>query len=456
MKVLVINQCSTNKGDRAVLFFVLRELVRNGVDQITVSASNPEYWQDKPDFPGGAVRVVPWGWDISRRKGVGLWGKVIHRVRKLILPRRICFPLVRNALIAGKPAERLAGEPAAHLAGKRPWYLRFIVNRQYLETIEQADLVLSTGGHHITTMFVPDAVTPQIFDMAVALLCGKRLVLWSQSIGPFDFASAKSKLMVQRLLAGAEQIFTRDEASADQIRRMGVSLERVSRTFESVFGLCDVVKSPARPSERSAVMGVAVYVYVRRPRTNCTKAHEKEHRNKGTKAQRLKEHENYARCFAPLIDHAIEAGYKVRFFPMELAGTDRACIEAVINSVDKKENCEILEGFPGTCEHLNDVARCRMFVGHKTHSQVFSLVAATPLLAVAYHKKTEDFMAQFGLERHCVDDAQISAGKLIEMFDEINNNLDAISHKQQEVGSKICAQVKDDFAKMIEKLKIEN
>ena len=44
MKALVINQCSTNKGDRAVLFFVLRELSRNGIDQVTVSASNPEYW----------------------------------------------------------------------------------------------------------------------------------------------------------------------------------------------------------------------------------------------------------------------------------------------------------------------------------------------------------------------------------------------------------------------------
>ncbi len=239
--------------------------------------------------------------------------------------------------------------------------------------------------------------------------------------------------MVQKILAGAQQIFIRDEASAEQIRRMGVSLERVSRTFESVFGLCDIVKSRAGPSERQPVMGVAVYVYVR--------------------ANRLKEHENYTRCFAPLLDHAIKAGYKVRFFPMELGGTDRACIEAVISSVDKKENCEILEGFPGTCEHLNAVARCRMFVGHKTHSQIFSLVAATPLLAVAYHKKTEDFMAQFGLEKYCLDDAQISAEKLIEMFDEINNNLDAISHKQQEVSSKFCAQVKRDFARMIEEVR---
>jgi len=281
-------------------------------------------------------------------------------------------------------------------------------------------------------MFVPDAVTPQIFDMAAALLYDKPLVLWSQSIGPFIFKSPKSRLMVQKILSGASQIYIRDEASAEQIRKMGVSLEHVSKTCESVFGLCDIVKSRIRPSERAEVMGVAVYVH--------------------TRANRLKEHEEHRRYFASLIDHAIEAGYKVRFFPMELQGTDRPCIEAVINNVVQKENCEIVEGFPGTSDHINAVAQCKMFVGHKTHSQIFSLVAATPLLAVAYHKKTEDFMAQYGLENYCITDEQINAEKLIELFDKINNNLDSINRKEEVVGSKMCTQVNQDFSNMIKQV----
>jgi polysaccharide pyruvyl transferase WcaK-like protein len=281
-------------------------------------------------------------------------------------------------------------------------------------------------------MFVPDAVTPQIFDMAAALLYDKPLVLWSQSIGPFSFKSPKSRLMVQKILSGASRIFIRDEASADQIKKMDVSLEHVSKTRESVFGLCDIVKSRIRPSERPEVMGVAVYVH--------------------TRANQLKEHEEHRRYFASLIDHAIEAGYKVRFFPMELQGTDRHCIEAVINNVGKKENCEIVEGFPGTSDHINAVAQCKMFVGHKTHSQIFSLVAATPLLAIAYHKKTEDFMAQFGLEKYCIADAQLSTEKLIQLFGEINNNLDTINQKEEEAGSKMCVQVREDFARMIEQV----
>jgi len=81
-------------------------------------------------------------------------------------------------------------------------------------------------------------------------------------------------------------------------------------------------------------------------------------------------------------------------------------------------------------------------------------VAATPLLAIAYHKKTEDFMVQFGLDKYCITDAQNSAEKLIELFDEMNNNLDSINQKEQEVGSKMCMQVREDFARMIKQVPV--
>jgi len=82
-------------------------------------------------------------------------------------------------------------------------------------------------------------------------------------------------------------------------------------------------------------------------------------------------------------------------------------------------------------------------------------VAATPLLAIAYDKKTEDFMAQFGLEKYCITDTHLGAEKLIKLFDEINNNLDSINQKEQEIGSKTCTQVKEDFARMIEQVREE-
>ena len=413
MNVLVINQCSTNKGDRAVLYFVLRELKANGLGRVTVSASNPEYWRDKPDFPDMDVNVIAWGWDVSRKKNVSFVGKVFHLFWKVKLHRRVHFPLVRNALIAGKC----------------PWYLRFLVNKKFLDAVEKADLVVSTGGHHLTTIIAGSIRTPQIFEMAVALLYGRPLLLWSQSVGTFDFKSPESGPMIRKILSSAEQIFIRDEASQQEIRKLGVSLEHVSKTPESVFGLYDVVKSRTLPGDRPNVMGISVWT--------------------GNK-QNPSAWEHYVGTFAALIDHAIENhGYKVRFFPMEMQGADRPCIEDIIKKVRRKQDCEIVEGYPGTVDHINAIAQCKMFVGHKTHSQIFSLVAATPLLAVAYHKKTEDFMAQFGLDDYCIVDAQLSAEVLIKIFERINNNLDQISQKQQEVASKMYEQIGRDFKRMI-------
>ena len=414
MNVLVINQCSTNKGDRAVLYFVLRELKANGIDNVTVSASNPEYWYDKPDFPEMNVRVVPWGWDISRKKDVSLLGKVFHLFCKVKLPRLIYFPLIRNALISGR----------------RPWYLRFIVNKEFLKSLKQADLVISTGGHHLTTIIAKHIKTPQIFDMAATLLYDKPLLLWSQSIGTFDFKSSASKPMIQKIISGAEQIFIRDEASESEIQKLKISPKHLYKTRESVFGLYDAVKSRTVPSGRSLTMGVSVWT--------------------GNK-QNQEDWNKYSDCFAELVAHAIEKyGYEIKFFPMEMQDSDRICIEDIIRKVHKKESCEIVEGFPGTIEHINAIARCRVFAGHKTHSQIFSLVAATPLLAVAYHKKTEDFMAQFGLEKYCITDTQLTAEKLIDIFDMINHNLEQISTKQQETASKMSEQVRKDFQRMIQ------
>ncbi len=414
MNVLVINQCSTNKGDRAVLYYVLSALKAEGVDNVTVSANNPQYWNERPDFPGINVRVIPWGWNVSRKKNVNILKKVFHLFMKVKLPRLIYFPLVRNALIEGKC----------------PWYLRFLVNKEYLEALQKADIVISTGGHHLTTIIAGNIRTPQIFDMAIALLYNKPLLLWSQSIGTFKFMSPSSKSMIQKILSNSEQIFIRDEASLEEIEKLDVSAKHVTKTRESVFGLYDVVKSRIAPSKREPIIGVSVWT--------------------GNK-QNPKAWEDYIRCFSDLMNYAIDTGgyREIRFFPMELQGSDRYCIEDIIKLVHKKELCKIIEDFPGTEEHINLISQCRMYVGHKTHSQIFSLAAGTPLLAIAYHKKTEDFMAQFGLEKYCIVDTELSSEKLIEIFSRINENLDDISEREQNKAFDMYEKAKSDFIKMI-------
>jgi polysaccharide pyruvyl transferase WcaK-like protein len=411
MKVTIINQCSTNKGDRALLYSVLRELSHNNINNVTVSTSKPEYWEKKPDIPNIAVTFVPWGTGKSRKADSGITGKVIHKIR-VLFRKNIKFPLVRKAF----------------LESKRPWYLKFLCEKNFYKAIQQADFVISTGGHHITTIIAKSMTTPQVFEMMVTLICRKPLLLWSQSIGTFDFKCKKNEEMVKKILSEAHSIFIRDEASEEEIKKLGLNLNNIYKTYESVFALYDIIESKKLPSQRPAVMGLSVWTG-----------------NKSDPEVR----QRYTNSLAELVSHAAEKGYKTIFFPMELEGYDIPYLEAIAKKADKKGWCEIVRDWPDTLEHLNAISKCRIFVGHKTHSQIFSLTAATPLLAIAYHIKTNDFMAQFGLSEYCIGDINITGPKLIEIFDKINANLDEIFKKQQQTGEKIGKQTKTDFAKMI-------
>jgi polysaccharide pyruvyl transferase WcaK-like protein len=408
MKIVVINQCSTNKGDRAVLYFVIRELLRNGISDVTISTSDTSYWQGSSEFPGEKIRYIPFGWNSSLSRSAGFTAKVFRRLR-YYKQRDLNYPLLRNAFIKNR----------------RPWYLPFICGSEFLRAIETADLVISTGGHHVTTIIAADAVYAQTFDMAVALMLNKPLVLWSQSIGPFVFKSQLNKAMVQKILVQADRIYIRNTESADQIRLLGISMDHVTETYESVFGLYDIVENRTMPSQRAAVLGISIYAANRRT---------------------LGDYRYYVDQMSILVRHAISCGYKVRFYPMELSGADRKCINDII---EQAGDCEVMN-FPPTPDHLNSIAACKMFVGHKTHSVIFSLVAQTPLLAIAYHKKTQDFLAQFRLSDYCVEDKKDFTGsKLIELFDKINANLDTISMIEQECASKICSQVQNEFKSML-------
>lgn len=415
MKALVINQCATNKGDRAVLYSVLQELKRNGIQDVTVSTSNPDYWEANPDYPEMDVNFVNWGWGKGRKMDPTIIDKIIYR-GILFVRTKLIFPLVRNAL----------------LNDKCPGYIHHLCDKKFVEALKNSDLVISTGGHHLTTIIAKCMITPQIFDMALALIFGKPLVLWSQSIGTFDFKNPKSKPMVNKVISGAEKVFIRDLASEQEIQKLGLSMQNVIKTRESVFGLYDLVESRRPPLQRDQVMGLSVWTG-----------------NKNDPSVRAK----YITDLSALANHAINAGYRLRFFPMELEGYDLPYLEDIIKGTSQKDKCEIVKNWPNTVDHINAISQCRMFVGHKTHSVVFSLLTATPLLGIAYHIKTTDFMTQFQVKENSVPDSQMQASRLVKMFDHINDNLENIGQKEEQMAIKMYECVRRDFSDMIRQLK---
>lgn len=412
MNILVINQCAHNKGDRAVLTFVLQELSRNGIANVTVSTSDRSYWQPSDIEVPVSVKFVPWGWNVEHAvKGTSLASRVLHRTG--IYPR-FWYPIVKLMNSCGSNFS-ISGIACDH---------------EFSRALHEADLVISTGGHHVTTWLAANAVSPQVFDMALALQKQKQLVLWSQSIGPLTFTTASDAAFVRDILSRSRAIYARDTASLTTLTDFGGSFH-LHRTLESVVGLTPLDRDYTPPEQRPPFLGISIYTVKKRSDDAL---------------------QSYIRTMAAVVDHAVSRGLTPKFFPMALKGTaadDRPTIHKIIAAADHGQHCHVVDQDLRTMDHIREVANCRAFVGHKTHSIIFALISATPVVAIAYHQKSCDFMEQFLVKEFCIADTELTPDNAQNTLDNVLRQLTDISGTERIKALEYAAQVRTDFARML-------
>ena len=106
MRILLINQYSGNKGDRAVLYAMCRILKSIYRDvEITVSTSDPELWNGYKYYSSEGIRFVPWGWDYDRVKKYKFYWRFLNRFKKYT------FTLLRESFMRNVSLARFLANP---------------------------------------------------------------------------------------------------------------------------------------------------------------------------------------------------------------------------------------------------------------------------------------------------------------------------------------------------------
>jgi polysaccharide pyruvyl transferase WcaK-like protein len=409
--ILIINQFSSNKGDRAVLYSILRLLDSYKNFSITVSTSNPADWKDK--YSKRKIRFVPWGWDYH----INSHNKVL-KLKFFILRRfqRYTYPLIRLALKTRLPAS----------------LIKTFINSEFFDALVNSDLVISTGGHHITTLLAKNAISSQLFDLACCIIMNKKTILWSQTIGPLDFTNRRNEVFVRSLLMRIESAYLRDKSSSEFLLKMGVREDHFFSTCETVLSISDLNSSNKPFYERDNVTGISIY---------------------STKNRTKEELHHYIKTISRFADHCVEKySCSVLFIPMELKNSgpdDRGLIAQIINNTNHKAECSIADEDLSTEDHFKLVQNCRYFIGHKTHSVIFALATATPLVALAYHPKTSEFMEQYDLKRFSIPDEELSPELLINTFDKLTKEAEVLSEQIFEKSKSISQKISRDFNQMI-------
>lgn len=398
-KILIACQCATNKGDRAIAEYLIEQISANKDIELTLSTSEPHLWSDL--FNKG-IKVIGMGYKTYCSTGsVNLIGKICRKIEAFI-HKNIMFRDMLN-------------EKSKH-------NLLAFHSKEFVNAVKSSDLVIVTGGHHITSIRSKNALFAYTYDIGLIYLFSKKYVLWSQTIGPLDFTSKNAEDFFGKVIKNSAAVYIRDENSMECIESLYGHQSNIVRTYDSVFGFGD--RDFGIYESREKKVGISIFNGLQKAFSTFP-------------------------AIAKILDFLVEKGYKIEFFRMEFGNKEESDIETVISLMKNKKNIKIFPFRTTTAEHLAELSTCEIYIGYKTHSIIMSLTTGTPLLAIAYHKKTIDFMREYGLEDYAVNDESLTAEAAEKIIQKLLKEKDSVHSIEKEKSEHMSKVLKNNIREIL-------
>ena len=366
MNVFIAAHCNINNGDRAVLEATVNT-VNRFFPNVKITVSAAE-----PDIlSDNRFKVVGW----PRRRNFIC--KIIYRF--ICITK--CFRVYK-------------------------FFYKYITNKSYLEELKKADIVFISGGHHLTDILGE----LNYFNLATSFLVPiyekKRIYLLSQSIGPVENKHLRKN--VKFILENVSNIAFRDQSSKAFLDEIDIKNE-YSYLPDMVFSLYR--DNEIKDCQRKTI-GVALY---------CSYY--------GAKRQILMP--KVIHNLTLTLEYYINKGYNVRFISMDT--NDEIVAKKIIKELSAKNDETIQIERPKDKNILSVVELFRdkeIVLAYKTHAVIFSLINYVPVIAIAYHQKSIEFMEMVDLSDYAVQDEDAEVDRLCELIENALNNRDIIIGKE--------------------------
>ncbi|PPF82222.1 hypothetical protein C5B96_09720 [Subtercola sp. Z020] len=250
---------------------------------------------------------------------------------------------------------------------------RFSTSLRELRTCE---VIISSGGTYLVDHY---NFSPRVLEFRLAKSYGKRIVLWTQSLGPFT--RERSEVAIRQASELIDEVYFRDERSAASWNRLGMKELPREVVSDSVFALA-VPEAPGHPA-----------------------------REQGAKRAILSVRE-WSRGVDGELDTT--AGYEA----MMRAGANRlsslgfsvsalsTCQGVPSYSYDDSEEAarifagtpvDVNTGFHRPLELVDELLASELVVSTRMHLAILALLAKRPVIAIAYEFKTLELFRSIGL-----------------------------------------------------------
>jgi colanic acid/amylovoran biosynthesis protein len=376
MLIAIENTVSLNGGDAAILLALIDQLrAAFGADtRFVVFDSDPEV----------ASRYFP---EISFRPQVSQ----LMRVPELpasVFGRRWAVRLRRNAERLLR-AEVMRVLRAAAQGRQVKSLLLGAALKDNLEIYRQADLVVSTGGTYLVEHY---DLEDRLLEFEKDAMLGKPLVLFTQSMGPFQ--DQLNRRRVHKVLAEAKLTLLRDHRSLEHVQDLAGDAARCEVLADAVFALADpeTLAGAALPRQDAAPRRVAVSVrewshFSGRDAQAGMALYEQ---SIARAVQYLVTQCGSEVCFVSTCQGIAEYRYDDSIVARRIAESLPAEIRARVSVDDvfhpPQQLTQVLAGFD-------------MVISTRMHMAILALCAGVPVLPIAYEFKTTELFAGLGQER---------------------------------------------------------
>jgi len=330
-KIFIIDSFSLNTGDMAILISLCNLLKKKfPSSSISIEVSHPNVFKKSNRFR--SIRIFPRIIDIqyiyTQKKRYSLLK---------ILPLNIydSFSFTIWAILGFIDFDAI-------------WIIRNSRRAQAVE-FKSADIIISTGGGFLSTYYMYGL---RLYTLSLAFLLKKKVVLLSQSIGPFN--TTLSRILIPLFLNKASIISVREPSSYRYLKRMKIKTH-IYETSDLAFLLPYKIRS----------------VKNRKKIIVCIKNY---------KGQVGKE---YKETIKKITEKLLSQGYKIVILSQTV--NDDTLGQEIKDSF--KNNVEFVEFTPSVDNTIDLYSKCDFVISSRMHGIIFAILSKVPFISIGDEPK---------------------------------------------------------------------
>jgi colanic acid/amylovoran biosynthesis protein len=276
--------------------------------------------------------------------------------------------------------------------------------------IVESDLVIALPGGYLQSLqWQDDYWLFHWLLLSMAKAANKPVVIYAQSIGPFDRVH---QIWAKKLLRRIDVLSVREEFSEQRLHDYGVASDRIVLVPDAAFGLTSDSRSQEEFAKFSKWLDSHPHPWIG--------VSVREHQFPGAPdPDACMDH--YIGEVAKAADRMIELATGTVFFVpqcIKSGGQDIQVSGAVIERMQHRNHAVIVDAdlSPLTLQQL--YGQFEMLIGTRMHANILAMCAGAPVAAIAYERKTNGIMKMIGLD-DCVIDIDAIIGGLVPLVERV-------------------------------------